>query len=417
MRNGVRKGRGSFVLRVLFLAAFVIPYFSFLIPHSYAQQALYSKRLTLSTRNFVDSIKVEWERNQVYVPVQIGGKHYRFLFDTGASQSVVYADTPIEGCMPAGNIRSHDATGASKSVSMVILPPMKLGNLTIRNCQATVQQRPVKVPYVDGILGFNLINSGLLAKIDVRQRLMILTDRKKFFKREPGVDTRYKLRFHVPYLELSPASPFKELTLFDTGSRGLYTMNRRSFDACAAKLGSQVDTLVEGRSVGRHAIGHFGIEKLNEVIFLHLQQLRVCDYAFCDVHTLTTQGESSLGATVLNYGAMIFNPYKKLVRFQPYNQQEEVLIANKQLDIAFVPEQGMPSVGLVWEQGEPYKLGFRQGDIILKIDDSFVKDFTQFVSWPFIIGREYRFTVRGRDGLTRELRWTRIKRTPLPDNR
>ena len=77
----------------------------------------------------------------------------------------------------------------------------------------------------------------------------------------------------------------------------------------------------------------------------------------------------------------------------------------------------MPCVGLIWEQGEPYKLGFRQGDIILKIDDSIVRDFTQFVSWSFIIGREYRFTVRGRDGLTRVIPWTRIKRSPSPDNR
>jgi hypothetical protein len=111
---------------------------------------------------------------------------------------------------------------------------------------------------------------------------------------------------------------------------------------------------------------------------------------------------------------MIFNPHKKRARFQPYNQQAEVIIANKQLDIAFVPERGMPCVGLVWEQGEPYKLGFRQGDVILKIDDSIVRDFTQFVFWPFVIGREYRFTVRGRDGLVRQLRWTRIKHSPTP---
>ena len=208
-----------------------------------------------------------------------------------------------------------------------------------------------------------------------------------------------------------------EPTLFDTGSRGLYTMNRQSFDACAMKIGSQVDSLVESRSMGRHAIGHFGRESLSEVIFLHLQQLRVCDYTFCNVHTLTTQGESSLGASILNYGAMIFNPRKKRVRFQPYNQQIQARVDNKQLEIAFVPERGMPCVGLIWEQGEPYKLGFRQGDIILKIDDSIVRDFTQFVSWSFIIGREYRFTVRGRDGLTRVIPWTRIKRSPSPDNR
>ena len=379
-----------------------------------AQLARYRHDFTLNRTDFVDSITIEWEHNQVFLPVDINGRRYRFLFDTGSAQAVVYADTPIDGCTPAGFIRSHDAVGAVDTVKMVMLPPVTIGSLTIEGCQATIQHRPVRGRNIDGIIGFNLINGGLCAKIDVRNNLLILTDRKGFFTREPGFESRYKLKFHVPYLEVSPASPFNELTLFDTGSRGLYTMNRSSFDACAEKFGSQVETLVEGRSMGRHAIGHFGIEKLHEVIFLRLQQLRVCDYDFCDVHTLTTQGESSLGAAVLNYGAMIFNPRKKRVRFYPYNQQTEVLIANKQLDIAFVPERGMPSVGLIWEQGEPYQLGFRQGDVILKIDDSIVSDFTQFVSWPFIIGREYRFTVRGRDGLIREIRWTRIKRTPSP---
>ena len=40
-----------------------------------AQQALYSKKLVLSERNFADSIGIEWERSQVYVPVLINGRH------------------------------------------------------------------------------------------------------------------------------------------------------------------------------------------------------------------------------------------------------------------------------------------------------------------------------------------------------
>lgn len=375
-----------------------------------AQLAHYRHDFKLNRSNFVDSIAIEWERNQMILPVVINGQHYRFLFDTGAAQAVVYADTPIDGCAQAGFIRSHDAVGAVDTVKMVVLPPLTIGSLTIEGCQATIQHRPVRGRNIDGIIGFNLINGGLSAKIDVRNRLLILTDRKKFFHREHGFETRYKLKFHVPYIEVSPASPFRELTLFDTGSRALYTMNRRSFDACAGRIGSQADSLVEGRSMGRHAIGHSGIEKLHEVIFLHLQQLRVCGYTLRDVHTLTTQGESSVGADVLNYGALTFNPYKKRVRFQPYNRQEGAIVANKQLDIAFVPEKGMPRVGLVWERGEPYKLGFRQGDVILKIDDSIVSSFSQFVAWPFIIGREYRFTVRGRDGALRIVRWTRLRK-------
>ena len=69
----------------------------------------------------------------------------------------------------------------------------------------------------------------------------------------------------------------------------------------------------------------------------------------------------------------------------------------------------MPSVGLVWEQSEPYKLGFRQGDIITKIDDTPIRSFTHFVTYSFIIGREYVFTVKDARGFSREIRWTRLK--------
>lgn len=373
-----------------------------------AQLARYSQNFTLNKTDFADSIAIEWDNGQVFLPVTMDGKRYRFLFDTGAAQAVIYDDMPIAGFSDAGQIRSQDATGTTDTVQMVILPPLTLGNLTLTGCQATIHHRPVKGRNIDGIIGFNLINMGMAAKIDVQNGLLILTDRKGFFDKEQGFETRYRLKFHVPYLEVCPFGKYSEWTLFDTGSRRIYAMNRGSFNLCEAKAGATMDSQVEGRSMGRHAISHFGVEPLHEVVFLNFSQLRVCGYTFSDLHTLTTQGESALGAGVLNYGAVIFNPRKKRVRFQPYNQQTEAHVGNKQLEIAFVPERGMPSVGLVWEQGEPYKIGFRQGDVILRIDDSIVMDFTQFVSWPFVMGREYRFTVRGRDGQTRELRWTRL---------
>ena len=376
---------------------------------SQAQLARYRYDFTLNRSNFVDSIAIEWERGQVLLPVEIGGRSYRFLFDTGAAQAVVYADTPIDGCRPAGLIRSQDATGAIDTVQLVTLPPVSLGHLTLTGCQATILRRPVAGRNIDGIIGFDLINRGLSAKIDVNHRLLILTDCKDFFRNEQTFPARYKLKYHVPYIKVCPAGRFKEFTLFDTGSRSLYGMSRQSFDACRAKIGAEADSLIEGRSLGRHAIGHFGSERLSEVFFLHLRRLSAFDHAFCDVHTVTTQGESHLGAGLLNYGAVIFLPHKKRICFQPYNQQVQTTVSNRQQDIAFVPEGTMPSVGLIWEQGEPYRLGFRQGDIITKIDDTPILSFTQFVTYPFIIGREYLFTVKDPRGFSRQIRWTRLR--------
>ena len=368
----------------------------------------YSVAKAVSHTDFVDSIAIEWDNQQIYIPVQMGGKTYRFLFDTGSAQAVVYADTPIEGCRPAGRILSHDAIGAVDTVQMVTLPPMKMGSITFSDCQATLQRRAVKGRNFDGIVGFDIINRGLSAKIDVRNHLLILTDAKNYFDREQGFDVRYKLTYHVPYLIISPFGRFTEEALFDTGSRRFYSMNKQSFDLMASKEGQQVETQVEGRSVGRHAIGNFGAEPLGEVVFLNLSGLKLGDFTFSDVHTVTTQGGSHLGASLLDYGVLMVNPKKKRIRFQPYQQATVIPVGNHQTEIAFVSERGMPCVGLVWERSVPYRQGFREGDIITEIDGRPVMSFAHFIGWPFLIGREYLFKVKDRQGRQREIRWVRL---------
>ena len=55
-----------------------------------AQLGRYSADIRALPQDFCDTISVEWERNQIYVPVTAGGRTYRFLFDTGAGQAVVH---------------------------------------------------------------------------------------------------------------------------------------------------------------------------------------------------------------------------------------------------------------------------------------------------------------------------------------
>ena len=286
---------------------------------THAQLVHYSLDFTLSHANFVDSIGIEWDRRQVYLPVTIEGKTLRFLFDTGAGQSVVFSDTPLDGCKPAGEIISYDANNQRKRVEVVELPPLTIGKVTFTGMKATRQERVVRGRNIDGIIGFDIICKGLCAKIDALNRLLVLTDRKKFFAGEHGVDLRYRLNYHVPYIEVSPFGKFKEHTLFDTGSRWLYAMNKSSFDVCEEQEGALMSSQVEGRSIGRHAMGHFGLEPRGEVVFLNLSQLKMGRYSFNDVHTLTTHGESHIGAQVLEYGALIINPFVRRMKFLPYD--------------------------------------------------------------------------------------------------
>ena len=368
-----------------------------------AQSGGYKLDFTVSERNFADTLSIEFDHDRVMVPVVVGGDTLRFLLDTGASQAVVYDDSPISGCVPDGFILSHDAVGHTDTVAVMKLPSVGLGRITFTGLRATVQHRAVKRSGIDGILGFDIVNRGLLMKVDVEHRRLIITDQKKFFDKEKGYSLRYKLNYHVPYITVEPFRGFKERVLFDTGSRRLYAMKWASYEAAERFCVSQNPKQVEGRTYGRYAIGLHGTEPSGPVAFLALDRLAFGEFGFCDVHTLTTQGGSHVGAPLLRYGAVVFNPRRKHVIFQPYTDNDYCVVANEQLKKAIVNEKGKPVVGLVWDKSEAYKAGLRQGDIIIKADERTINSFADYISFRPIIGHVYRVIVRDRRGFQKEV--------------
>ena len=164
---------------------------------------------------------------------------------------------------------------------------------------------------------------------------------------------------------------------------------------------------MEGRTHGSLRISHYGAEATDVVTALCLTALRWGDYTFSSVRTLTTQGRSTIGAALLAYGTVIINPKRRRLVFQPYDDGRLTVVDNRLPDIYYVPLHGMASVGLVWEDSEPYRQGFRQGDIILQINDTPIRSFRQFTAFPFIKGMTYTMTLRDKEGRDKQVRLTR----------
>ena len=363
----------------------------------HAQIHRYDLSFTLSHKNFADTISIEFEDDQVYLPVSIGGQQYRFLLDTGSSQGVVYEGSHLPDLQELGNIVSHDAVGHNDTVRVVGLPPLQLGHTTISGYVANVLRRPPAKRGADGIIGFDLFNKRLLGKIDTRRKQLILTDRKKHFKGETGHEVKYRLKWFVPHFWVSPFMRHVDEVRFDTGSRQLYAMNKQSFDSHAF-MSRQVGQQVEGRSIGQLAVGHHGAEQLDTVVFLALDRLKWADFQLLDVHCITTQGGSYIGAPILNYGTVTINPMRKRLTLTPYADADSVTVGNRQFEMAYIPIDNRPTVGLVWEQSDAYRAGFRQGDTIEAIDGQPIGSFRQFMAYRFVKGQTYTYTLRDRNG-------------------
>ena len=378
-----------------------------------AQMYRYNPNFTLSEKNFCDTIPIVIEDDQLYLDVEMGGKNRRFLLDTGSSQGMIYQNCDINGCTELGHIISHDANNHADTVKVVALPPFRLAKLTISHYVASVLPSPAVRPDYDAILGFDLFNRGLYAKIDTRNSIMILTDRKKTFQEEEktGFTMKYKLKWFVPYLMVSPFVNHVDEVLFDTGFRQFYTMNKGSFNTHLENdlsrlnkhLGTNIKRQIEGRAKGQFSIGAFGAEKADEVVFLRLDRLKWNKFSFLDVRCITTQGASKIGSPLLNHGALIINPTKKRLTLLPYNGTDSVTIGNEQMSVAFVPANGRAAVGLIWDGSEAYQAGLRQGDIILKIDDKPIPTFLDFTAFRFIKDHRHHFLVRDKEGKEKDV--------------
>lgn len=367
-----------------------------------AQQHKYSTNFTFSLKNFADTIPIETDGDQIYVSVGIGGRTCRFCLDTGSGQGSVFKDSRTSGWRDIGNVVSRDAAGRKDTVKVVQLPAFSLGRLTITGYVASMFTSHIKRNY-DAILGFDIFNKGLCCKIDTREKIMILTDRRNFFDGEPGYSLHYQLKWWVPYVTVSPFKRHYDEALFDTGSTQLYTMNKQSFDEHAYKSKNVNSQIVE-RVKGHITIGNIGAEKADEVAFLKLDRLKWDNFSFLDVNATTTQGASRIGAAMLQYGSVVINGFRHYIRFQPYAGGDSVSVANKPVTTAYVPtDDGMATVGLILSASDDYKAGLRQGDTILAIDGKAIPTFAAFQQYPFIQGRQHRLLVKTKEGRTKEV--------------
>lgn len=216
----------------------------------------YRTNFMLSPAHFCDTIPLEFEDNQLYIPITMQGHQLRINLDTGSSQGMIFQGSRLNWNRDLGNVVSRDANDHLDTMKVVTLPSFQLGHLTITDYVAAIMPKPIAKSHYDAIIGFDLFQKGICAKIDTQKKILILTDNRHAFDNEPGYDLRYKLKWFVPYVLVSPFIRHVDEVLFDTGSRPLYTMNKQSFDRHAYKS-KNVESQVEGRTRGQLAIKTF----------------------------------------------------------------------------------------------------------------------------------------------------------------
>lgn len=364
-----------------------------------------TKEITIGRKDFVDTLQIEFVGNQIYIPIYINGKRHLFNLDTGSSQGVAYIGTDTGYGQPLGGINSRDANGLTDTIPVVEFPELRLGSadgLSVRGYKASLLRRNGRHYIYDGIIGFDIFNKGLQAKIDVRRRHLIITDRKNFFAEDTGYAMKYKLKRWTPYLNVNTWLDYKEPVLFDMGSTDLFVVNKAHFDS-ERKKDPRVPSLVEETAYGQNALGSYGAEKHDLIFYLKFPTLSWGKFTFSNVHSFTTQGDSKIGASILVYGTFVINPRKKQIIFSPYDGGNSVEVNNHVDDISYMEDDGHTIVASLRHTSDYYKYGFREGDVVISVDGTPVNGFDDLTRRRLQDGKTHKFILRDLRGFDKEI--------------
>lgn len=328
-------------------------------------------------KDFADTLSIEIYNNWIILPVAINGKEHRFIFDTGCSASMVSNNLISEEWDVVRRDTVNDANNVRKEVSYVSFCGLSIGKLHFP-CYPVIphsfEGTPFECPQIDGLIGGDILQN-MYVKIDIQNKQLILTDRKKWFKKEKGANAPMKIRGNCPFITLRIGRIRVQDVMFDSGNTGFYSLSENIFSQLKAFKpewwkGEIIDT-----AKGATSFGLFGFAKEETISLVKLPEWKLNGIPFENVYTKTSvSSHCNLGAELLSYGQVILNYPEKRFTFLPYNQVKSVIktATVRPINIGF--EDGHIVISLIFESSGYYQQGLRRGDRIIEINNREIND-------------------------------------------
>ena len=371
---------------------------------------------TLSRHDFVDTIKVEIVDGAVIVPVEIDGELKRMMFDTGSEYGFWIAGDEA-WMQPSGdNITITDSQNTKHKIPIFMVPSMTLGSTVITGYPIIAQEEMNEIlcGKFDGGLGFNLVAKGLSFKLDTKDSLLIMTDRKRFFaKEEKGQPTLKYLEDDVPRVKVG--FPFvRAKMLFDTGWLGGWFDFPEYWLKRWSKNDEKMQQTIDGLTVQRDTsvvaqYGFFG-RSADTISYrtLRIPTVKLDGLTLKDVWLSTNSHSMKTGSALLKHNSLIINAHKKRLVLLPHDGNLEQVVKNEGNGVNFIAASENDSLGaiqaVVRNGSKAYRKGIRTGDYLVTANGTPIDDLCTYV---MLLDKEKvtSMVFRTPEGETKEIEW------------
>lgn len=333
-------------------------------------------RGSLAKRKYFEVIDYKLAKEKIIIPVEINGKFYNFLLDTGAPNMIskrLFDELNLVE-INAANIK--DANNLIKTMHFTEIPSLKIGELKFDNQLALIydfeNNNLFKCYNIDGFIGSNLFKNSILKistdkqKIYITNNIKNLNPKKKPLKIELiGAQKSPYVKFNFVGKNNNKAS---EMVLIDTGMDGYYDMANQNFNYFKE---SGIFEIV-GESKGVSGIGIFGAgpPSLQHLLRVESGVLNTTSIKNLIIETMDDTN-SRIGLEFFKHGDLIIDFKHKKAYFEA---SDTVVLENTIPKFTPTMVENTFVIGIVWDESLAKLMS--SGDEIISIDSYKVNEMT-----------------------------------------
>ncbi len=361
--------------------------------------------LKLSEKHFIDTIPVRFVNGRIIADVQIHGRTYSFIVDTGSSRTVLFNPREM-GAKPINEVsKLQDATGKEVIFRNYLLDSLRFGKNLIRNIEVyDISKRSIvyhmsDCSNIEGMIGADILAGKKGLKFDMLNKRLIYTDMPDIFENEVGSVSPISVAYNCPSFSISPLEGWSITNcLFDTGSR---IMRLSYYNINDLIIRPELLEALEAQAVdscrGSISGGVSGFQRDTLVTLYNLKNLMIGGSVLNNTPCATTFGSVLIGTVLLKYGAVTLDYRRHIMKFSPYSGKIDVKMAEEHDQCFFISKKDKILVGSVWLNSKAYKAGVRKGDEVIKIDGRDY-DYCDYYNMVQFDDKEHTYTVRNIEG-------------------
>lgn len=326
------------------------------------------------SEDFREEIKYTPKFNLIVLPVVINGKQYEFLFDTGASNTIISEELAVElGLKVRGRMSIRDSKNNTRKMELTLIDSMAIAGVKFGNISANIIQWPensaVECVGRDGIIGNNLIRHCNWL-IDYKNETLTITDGELI---EDGMyTTTMKYPRNRPRFSLTMDSLKLENVLLDVGSGGALDVSKDIYSK--NKLADM--KYPQNKEVDGSSQGLFGAS-LDTVLNFMPDSIHIEGWSIYNpVVEVERKPGAKIGNLILRNGRLMLDYKNEVIGIAPYKLETKYKTGPS---LAFVPllKSGEMTISTVVKGSDAWNAGLRHGQKVTSLNGKSIDEYPQ----------------------------------------